>query len=357
MDRSLYITLMSYTITLLFLYLLFTILAPFMAVLVWAGAIGIITYPLYTIVLERCRGREIRAAIIMTAVVILSVVVPLVGLLFSLSREAATAYHYLESVSTGTTPMALDEILKHPLLAPWMERISPLIGTFNLDLEAMLLPAIKKGLAAMLNYSTDIVKNFFGFLFKLVLMLITLFFIYKDGADFLRRFWQAIAIGERLRTTIASTVTRVLGAVMYGVILTCLVQGTLGGLGFWVAGLPSPFLFGTLMAICAPIPFVGTALIWLPGAIYLLAQGHLLAGVALLIWGVLVVSGIDNIIRPLFISGKAKLPILVIVFGVLGGFLAFGLSGLVVGPVVLAIVLVFFEAYRESAAETDKLNA
>lgn len=357
MDRSLYITLMSYTITLLFLYLLFTILAPFMAVLVWAGAIGIITYPLYTIVLERCRGREIRAAIIMTAVVILSVVVPLVGLLFSLSREAATAYHYLESVSTGTTPMALDEILKHPLLAPWMERISPLIGTFNLDLEAMLLPAIKKGLAAMLNYSTDIVKNFFGFLFKLVLMLITLFFIYKDGADFLRRFWQAIAIGERLRTTIASTVTRVLGAVMYGVILTCLVQGTLGGLGFWVAGLPSPFLFGTLMAICAPIPFVGTALVWLPGAVYLLAQGHLLAGVALIIWGVLVVSGIDNIIRPLFISGKAKLPILVIVFGVLGGFLAFGLSGLVVGPVVLAIVLVFFEAYRESAAEPDKINA
>lgn len=355
MDRTLFITLMSYTITILFLYLLFTILAPFLSVLVWAGAIGTITYPLYSMVLVRCRGREIRATIIMTAAVILSVVVPLVGLLFSLSREATSAYHYLENVSSETTPMALDEILNHPLVAPWMERISPLIGTFNIDLNAMILPAIKKGLAAMLNYSTDIVKNFFGFLFKLVLMVITLFFIYKDGASFLQRFWQAISIGERLRATITSTVTRVLEAVMYGVILTCLVQGTLGGLGFWVAGLPSPLLFGMLMAICAPIPFIGTALIWLPGALYLLTQGDVMAGSLLVGWGVVVVSSIDNVIRPLFISGKAKLPILVIVFGVLGGFLAFGLAGLVVGPVVLAIVMVFFEAYRENAAETDKI--
>jgi len=148
----------------------------------------------------------------------------------------------------------------------------------------------------------------------------------------------------------------VLGAVMYGVILTCLAQGALGGLGFWVAGLPSPLLFGTLMAICAPIPFVGTALIWLPGAIYLLIQGQMLPGLLLIAWGVLAVSSIDNILRPLFISGKAKLPILVIVFGVLGGILAFGLSGLVAGPVVLAIIMVFFDAAREEPAADPDLQ-
>jgi predicted PurR-regulated permease PerM len=143
---------------------------------------------------------------------------------------------------------------------------------------------------------------------------------------------------------------------MYGVILTCLVQGTLGGLGFWVAGLPSPFLFGTLMAICAPIPLIGTALVWLPGAIYLLMQGQMLHGLLLIAWGVLVVSSIDNIIRPLFISGKAKLPILVIVFGVLGGIWAFGLSGVVAGPVILAIIMVFFDACREATVPADHVK-
>jgi predicted PurR-regulated permease PerM len=350
MDRTLFITLMTYTVAVLFLYLLFTILAPFLALLVWAGAIGIITYPLYEKLLRRCHGRAITAATLMTLAVVLAVIIPLTGLLFILSREAALAYQYLERVTAGNSGVVMGDILHHPAISPWLEKLRPLTSSLNLELDPMVVPAVKKGFAAMLNYSTEIVKNFFGFLFKLVLMVITLFFIYKDGPRFLQDFWLVLSIREPLRATIVTTITRVLGAVMYGVILTCMVQGTLGGLGFWITGLPSPFLFGTLMAICAPIPFVGTALIWLPGAVYLLMQGQTLSGVLLIVWGVLAVSSIDNIIRPLFISGRAKLPILVIVFGVMGGFLAFGLAGLVAGPVILAIVLIFFEVYRQENA-------
>lgn len=352
MDRTLFTTLIAYSATLLFVYLLFTILSPFLAMLVWAGAVGVITYPLYTRLLARCGGREITAAALMTTAVVLALVVPLVGLIFILSQEVATAYQYLERVTSGADGYAPATILNHPALAPWLERLRNLTGSFDLELEPMVLPAFKKGLAAMLNYSTGIVKDFFGFLFKLTLMLITLFFIYKDGARTLRAFWQVLPLGEKLRDTIIETVSRVLGAVMFGVIMTCMVQGALGGLGFWVAGLPSPFLFGTLMALFAPIPFVGTALVWLPGAIYLLMQGQTLPGILLMAWGALAVGSIDNILRPLFISGRAHLPILVIVFGVLGGFLAFGLSGVVAGPVILALVLVFFDTCRaETGAE------
>ena len=347
MDRTLFNTLLAYTFTLFMLYLLFTILSPFLAVLVWAGAIGIISYPLYEKLLKRCHGREIIASLLMTTAFVLALVVPLVGLIFALSREAALAYQYLESVTAGSSGSAMSNILQHPMITPLLELITPLTSSLNLDLDAMMLPAVKQGISYMLNYSTGVVKNFLGVLIKLVLMVITLFFIYKDGIHFLRRFWLVIALKESLRTAIVETTTRVLGAVMYGVVLTCLVQGALGGLGFWIAGLPSPLLFGTLMAICAPIPFIGTALIWLPGALYLLAQGKILHGVLLITWGVLVVSSIDNVIRPLFISGRAKLPILVIALGVLGGFLAFGLSGIVAGPVILALFLVFFEVYRE----------
>jgi len=350
MDRTLFTTLLTYTFALLLIYLLFLILSPFLTTLVWAGAIGVITYPLYEKLLNRFKGMETAVSGLMTVAVVLAVVLPLIGLIFSLSREAGQAYQYLERASTGTSGVVLTDILRHPAVTPWLERVRPLVSSLDLELDAMLLPAVKKALSYMLGYSAGILKDFFGFLVKLVLMLITLFFIYRDGVRFLRRFWAVVAIGDGLRTTIVDTVARVLGAVMYGIILTCLVQGTLGGLGFWVAGLPSPILFGALMAICAMIPLIGTALIWLPGALYLLMQGRTLHGLLLIAWGVLLVSGIDNVIRPLFISGKSRLPILVIALGVLGGLLAFGITGIVVGPVILALFLVLFEACRNEAA-------
>lgn len=354
MDRTLFITLLAYTVTVLFMYLLFSILSPFFAVLVWAGAICGITYPLYEKLLARCHGREIAAAALMTAAVVLALIVPLLGLLFSLTREASLAYQYLGQASDGASGHGLADILNHPQVDLWREKLKPLTGPLDLDLHEMVLPAIKNGISSILNYSTGIVKNSLEFLLKVVLMLITLFFVYKDGRRFLQRFWLVVPVGETLKATLVETVTRVLWAVMYGVIMTCVVQGALGGLGFWVAGLPSPFLFGTLMAICAPIPFIGTALIWLPGAIYLLMQGQTMPGLLLMAWGGLVVSGIDNVIRPLFISGKAKLPILIIVFGVLGGFWAFGLSGVVSGPVILAIIMVFLDDCCELHAPEDR---
>ena len=346
MDRSLFTTLLAYTFALLLSYLLYSILSPFLATLVWAGAIGIITRPIYVKLLTFTKGRDIVASVVMTLAVVLAVILPMVGLVFAISRDASQAYQYLESAAVGGSPIIFSDILQHSLLAPWLERGRALTASLSLDLDAMILSAVKRGIAGMLNYSTGIVKNFFGFLFKLVLMVIFLFFIYKDGTRFLHRFWLVIAVREELRINIVETVKRVLGAVMYGIVLTCLVQGTLGGLGFWVAGIPSPLLFGVLMAICALIPMVGTALIWLPGALYLLMQGQTMAGLLLMTWGVVVVSGIDNVIRPLFISGKAKLHLLVIVLGVLGGLLAFGITGVVVGPIILALVIVFFEEPR-----------
>ena len=346
MDRTLYKTLLAYSFALLLAYLLFTILAPFLGALIWACAIGIITLPLYERLLAFCKGHQVVAAALLTAAVVLAVIIPFIGLIFTLSREAALAYQFLENATASGYNAALSNLLNHPAVSPVTERARPLLSALNLDLDAMLLPAIKKGFAALLEYSTGILKNIFGFLFSLVLMVITLFFFYLDGSGFFERFWLVVSIRSSLRATLLETVKRVLGAVMYGIILTCLVQGTLGGLGFWAAGLPSPVLFGALMSVAALIPLIGTALIWLPGVLYLLLHDQLLPGLLLAAWGVLVVSSIDNIIRPLFISGFARLHILIIVLGVLGGVLAFGITGVVAGPMILALALVFFEEYR-----------
>lgn len=347
MNRSLLNTLLVYSFVLLLFFLLYTILAPFLGVLVWAGAISVITYPLYEKLLARCHGHQLTAAFLLTAAVVLAVILPMVGLVVSLSHEAALAYQYLENVSVTGYSLDLGVLLNHPAVLPWLERVRPLTSSLNLDLDTMLLPTVKKGLSALLNYSTGMVRNFVGMIFKLVLLVIMLFFFYKDGVRFLEAFWPGVAVRESLRVKIVAMTSRVLEAVMYGIFLTCLVQGALGGLGFLVAGLPSPLLFGALMAICAMIPVIGTALVWIPGAVYLFMHGQTIAALGLTVWCVVAVSGIDNVIRPLFISGFARLHILIIVLGVLGGLLAFGVSGVIIGPLLLALALVFFDEFRK----------
>jgi predicted PurR-regulated permease PerM len=346
MDRKLFTTLLAFSFALLLVYLLFLITSPFLSMLVWAAALGSITFPLYKKMLSRCDGHKNLASSLMTASVVLSLIMPLIGLIFTLSREASQAYQYLE-ISPQESGRPLFDIMRHPAVIVWLDRLKPLTDPLGLKLETMVIPAVRQGVSYLLNYSTEIVKNFFGFLIKLVLLVIALFFVYRDGSSFVEKLWLATGVDEKLKNSICETVSRVLGAVMYGIILTCIVQGALGGLGFWVAGLPSPFLFGTLMAICAPIPIIGTALFWLPGAIYLLIQGKTVAGLLLMVWGALAVSSIDNVIRPLFISGKAKLHLLVIVIGVLGGIVAFGITGVVIGPIILALFLVFLEVYQK----------
>ncbi|OGT97755.1 MAG: AI-2E family transporter [Geobacteraceae bacterium GWC2_48_7] len=354
MDRKLFTTLLAFSFALLLVYLLFLITSPFLAMLVWATAIGSITFPLYKKMLLGCDGKKNLASFLMTASVVLALILPLIGLIFTLSREAAQAYQYLEILSPDASGMPLSDIMRHPAITVWLDKIKPLTAPFGLQLETIVLPAIRQGISYLLNYSTEIVKNFFAFLIKLVLLVIALFFVYKDGSSFLEKLWLATGVDEKLKNSICETVSRVLGAVMYGIILTCIVQGALGGLGFWVAGLPSPFLFGTLMAICAPIPIIGTALFWLPGAIYLLIQGKTVAGLLLMVWGALAVSSIDNVIRPLFISGKANLHLLVIVIGVLGGIVAFGITGVVIGPIILALLLVFLEVYQKGITSNNQ---
>lgn len=345
MDRRIFFTLMLFSLLLAFLYLVYIILAPFLDTLGWAAVIGISTFPLYRRLRKRLTGRDTLAALIMTPAVILTLVIPFALFITLLAAESARVYQYLEQMATGGGPDFLENLRRNPYIRPALERIEPLLGTFELDMETTLLPGLKNLATYLLGYSTALIKNFFFMIIKLVLMVITLFFLYRDGESFLQRVNSVLPLGKSDTEMLLDTVKRVISAVIYGILLTCFVQGALGGIGFWVCGLPSPLLFGSLMAVSALIPVVGTALIWFPGALWLFLQGEVLKGVILLVWGGLVVGMIDNFIRPFFISGRAHLSILVIALGVLGGVFAFGPLGVVTGPIILAIFLAVFEIY------------
>jgi predicted PurR-regulated permease PerM len=346
MDPKAFWALIAYTFALLFLYLLFRLLSPFGTSLVWAGVIGIATFPLYERVRDRFRGREGAASAAMTLLVLLVFVLPTVGLVVLLAGEAADTYRILEAATGSGRIPGFDAIRAHPFFAPWIARGESLLRSFNVDLGADLLPAAKQAVSTLLGFASGLLKNVFISLFHLVLMLVILFFIYRDGRRIQEEFWAVIPIPGEDKKALKENLSRVLTACVIGILGTCLVQGLLGGIGFWIGGLPSPVLFGSLMAIAALIPFVGTALFWIPGGVYLLLAGKTAKGIFLLAWGALVVGSADNVIRPLLIGGKADLPVSLMALGAIGGFAAFGLMGVVIGPVLLSLSLLLFTMYK-----------
>jgi predicted PurR-regulated permease PerM len=349
MDPKVFWALVAYTFALLFLYLLYQLLALFLTPLIWAAVIGIATFPFYEWLCRRFRGRDGAASAVMTLLVLLVFVLPMVGVVALLAGEASDTYRVLESAAQSGKVPGFDAIRVHPSVAHWVDRGESLLRSFNVDLGADLLPTAKQAVSSLLGYASGLLKNVFISLFNLLLMLVILFFIYRDGRRLEEEFWSIIPLPGEDKETLKENLSRVLTAGVTGILGTCIVQGILGGIGFWIGGLPSPVLFGSLMAISALIPFVGTALFWIPGGIYLLLAGKTAKGIFLLAWGVLVVGSADNVIRPLIIGGKAELPFSLMALGAIGGLAAFGLMGVVIGPVIISLSLVLFGMYKARA--------
>lgn len=345
MDRKIFLTLATFALLLSALYLVFSIIAPFLRALAWAAVIGIMTFPLYRRLRARLHGRNLLAASIMTPAVTLTLVLPMMVLIFFLTLEVAEIHRLLANGSMAGTPDIATRLKGLPVVAPLLEWIAPYLVKFDFQLNHALSLTSEKAMTFLLAYSAEVLKNFIAFAIKLALVVIALFCLYRGGEEFLARFWSVVPIGEENKERLIATVKNVLTAVIYGIFLTSALQGILGGIGFWFCGLPSPVLSGMLMAIAALFP-VGTALFWVPGAIYLFFQGEVLKGVLLLAWGILVVSSVDNVLRPLFISGRARIPLLAVILGVLGGLAAFGFIGVIAGPLVLALFLSLFDIYR-----------
>ncbi|MGH7319227.1 MAG: AI-2E family transporter [Candidatus Rokuibacteriota bacterium] len=323
----------------------YVILAPFLVPIAWAAILAYTTWPLYRRVRSVLGGRDFWAALTMTCLVILAVAVPVTGLSLALADDVVEVFRTLRAWATDP-----------PDLPAWASEL-PVIGSSLVTWHAALRtnPGALRGLLAdqaprwsqaVLSAAGDVGRN----LGRLGLTLLTIFFLYRHGERVMAQTDRVLdrLAGERVQRRLA-IVGATVRAVCYGVLLTAVAQGVLAGLGFWAAGVKASVLLGALTALLALLPF-GPPLVWLPVGLWLLATGEgLVRGIAVLLWGALAVSGVDNIIRPYFIGGATQVPFLFVLFGVLGGLAAFGLLGLFIGPVILAILLVL---WREWAAES-----
>lgn len=328
------------------LLLAFMVVTPFLAPIAWAGVLAYASWPVASRIRRWCKNRDTLAASLSTALVALTLFLPLIWLVWLAQQELSNTYPVLQDFLTNPPPV------------PEAFRGLPWLGDWLVHQQATLVAnpqgvssVIKAWLAAHTNDLTTLAGGVGKNLVKLIFVIVILFFFYRDGVRIVRELRHVLErfIGAQVHDYLHAVGTTA-RAVVYGILLTALVQGIVAGLGYWVAGLASPVMFGVLTMILALIPF-GTPLAWGAAGLWLLLQGDTGAAIGVWIWGAVVVSQIDNFLRPLFISSVSPIPFLFVLFGVLGGLLAFGLVGLFIGPIVLAVI---WAVWREWAAHLEE---
>lgn len=359
-EKGVFRALVTFTLIVLLLYLLYRLMSPFLVGIGWAIVLAVTTYPLYRRLRRSLRGREALSTGIMILAVTILLVGPTIGFVGLLGKQSVRTYNVLERIGQeGGAVRFLQERLApyetNRVIGPWVVKGRAYLEGAKADGETPVTSAAKKAIAAILGLFTAALSNFLSFLLHLSVMLITLGIFYLKGEFLFGEVRSLLPLPEAKKEALFRRMDQVMKAVIRGIVLTWAVQGVLGGIGFWITGLPSPVVFGVLTAFSAIVPVVGTTLVWGPGVLYLILAGKTAAGVGLLVWGAIVVGRVDAILLPLLIGGKVEIPLSLILVGVVGGVFAFGLLGLVIGPLLLSVTLFFLELYRGKLLQPAQL--
>jgi predicted PurR-regulated permease PerM len=322
--------------------LTFTVLQPFIVPLIWGGILAYVSWPLHLRFLRLVRGRPGVAALITTILVTIALVVPIVWLVLMLQVEAVAAYAEVQAflASKPTLPQALRDV---PAVGAWAQQMLERLSADPTAIRAQFLLLMEESSVEITRLIGGVGRN----AAKLFFAVLSMFFLLRDGP---RVMSEARAILEGILGPRVHDYLEAMGAttqaVVYALILSALAQGIVAGLGYWIFGVQAPVLMGALTVLIALIPF-GAPVVWGSLSIWMMVTGDVWAGAGLALWGMLLVSWMDNIVRPLVISNATRMPFLLVVFGVLGGVLAFGLVGLFIGPVLLAVSLAIWREWLE----------
>lgn len=325
----------SFLIILLLLlgYLTFMIIEPFLSPLAWAIVLAIIFYPFYVLVLKYLKIKQV--ASLVTVIVILVVLLgPFSYFSFMLVNEIKDLAQHLEAGHYN-----VKDILGHPKVSWLLEQIRSFPPFKDLDVQALLLQTFANIRAGILNVVTIGAKNIIQIVVEFFIMLFTVFFLIKDGPDFTRKIKGYLPFSQPQKDRLEKQIKDMVISTIYGGVVVAMVQGLIGGIAFWALGISSYVLWGSAMFMTSFVPAVGTMVIWGPAAIYFFVKGDIVRGIVLTLIGALIISSVDNILKPIIISGRVQMHTILIFFSVLGGIAFFGLIGLVMGPLTVALFI------------------
>lgn len=338
-------TVLFYGIVLLLGYVFFRIVTPFLAPLGWAAVIAIFVYPWHEKLVPR-HGR-VGAAALSTVVVTVLIVGPGLVILAAFVQESRAA---LSAVDRDAFAGQL------ALLEQGWSRVRVLIpGAQSVDLKSLVDEAISRTGGFLAARVGGLLADMVVLLFQLFLTIFALFFFLRDADGIMREVRRGLPFEDlRSERMIRQTRDLVYAGIAAALVIASL-QGFAGGLVFAVLGLGAPVFWGVMMAFLALFPFVGAWVVWVPAAVWLIATGQVVKGVILAVLGATIVGTIDNVLRPAILSGRAQMNGLLMFISLLGGVSTFGLLGLVLGPLVTAIVTGLFEAYAGPPEITKSL--
>jgi len=337
-------------LVLLALALTFVITRPFLKPLAFAVILAVVFYPLHNLTLRSTRQRRGLSALLSTLAVSLLFGVPVFIITTLGANEALTAAHYLGRRSAeegGFTQFAM-VLAERPIqfLGRW-------IDLSRYDVHAIIANNAQKVSLELVGIGTDILRNLARFTVDSLITFVILFFFFREGKDWALRAGKLTPLSETQVTHLYQNISDTIVANVYGILTVGAAQGALTGIAMRIVGMQSPLLLGLAAGFCSIIPVVGSAIVWAPVAIYLLLSGAVWKGVFLLIWGLVVVSSIDNFLRPLVVSGRVELHPMVLLFFILGGVEAFGFLGLFLGPVVASVLAAVFRMLREELSDDE----
>lgn len=328
----------AWAMAVLIAYLLYRVWQVFWGPLTWAAILTIFFFPLHRRISERVRRRNL-AAVLSAAIVTILLVGPTAWLIPAFVSE---------SVSTLRAIPSEDFLLRaRGWIEPSLESLPVNIGNFEEVVER-----VSRNLGGKVGeLSARIAGNVFQFLFDLTVMILAMFYLFRDGPDFLSFLKDISPLGGEHQDRMMQEVTELISVTISSGLVVAATQGLLGGLLFWMLGIHAPVLWGVTMALLAFLPVIGPWLVWGPAGVGLILAGSTGRGVTLLVLGFVLVSGVDNVMRPILIADRSQLHGLLVFISVLGGISTFGLLGVVLGPLIVATTVGLLRGYRESVRE------
>ncbi len=322
-------------------FVFFEMVRGFILTIVMAGLFAGLLQGWYKWFLKLCRGKRLVASGLTLLAFVLIILIPLVFFTAMLVEQAISATTSFEPFLNGTldTP--------EMAVAVWLESI-PYLSDF-LPEEQQLIEAIDNVVRSIGTFMVDglskATTGTVNFLFQTFIMLFTMFYFLIDGKNYLKKALYYIPLSNDQEALLLDKFVRVTKATLKGTLIIGAVQGSIAGTAMWVAGVPNTLFWGVIMAVLSVIPALGPAMVWLPAGIILVVQGEYTAGIGLIAFCAVVVSSIDNVIRPSLVGKDAQLPDLMILFGTLGGLAFFGIAGFILGPVIAALFMTAWEIY------------
>jgi predicted PurR-regulated permease PerM len=317
------------------------ILWPFFGALCWAVFIAIVFWPLNERFLRNSHGSPSMAAAASLTVVLLIVILPITIIIASIAQEASVLVAKLRSGEIQLGPYFQRFIVALPV---WAQNILERFGLAELGLlQQKLLDSLGSSGQAITSRAFLIGQITLDLVIGFFVMIYVMFFLFRDGVRLSQKLARAIPLRDEHKHRLLTKFATVVRATVKGNIVVAVVQGTLGGLAFWVLGVPGVMLWGAVMAVLSLLPAVGAALVWGPAALYFFFSGELVKGFGLTAWGVIVIGLVDNFLRPILVGRDTRIPDYLVLVATLGGLVVFGLNGFVIGPVIAAIFLVAWD--------------